>query len=426
MAKRKFNKFMAAGIGVAAVSTAVAPTISAYGWEHPFTDINSRYDEAVSFLYSTEIVKGKSSTTFGVYDNLTRGDAAVILANALGLDTDNVADQGFKDLFPRIEGAVNALAAEGIISGVTSDSFKPNEPLSRGAMAKILVLGFGLEDYSVDTPFTDAVGVFAPYIEALYGTEITYGKTDTTYGTYLSISRGDFANLLYRTFMFSFDEYYVAYVSSAELINSKTVTLKLEETVPEEYTAQDALDSIYISMELSNGNTIMPKISSVLSDDRTELTVTFDSFDLAGKDGLLYIDDIEIPFDYKKPVAGAGIITIEGSDNPINFNFEGAATASVSIPATDGITNLNGIELVVDDEFETSETINVVLKSTDVEAAKAGEGLTWGTLTNNGTTFNLVDNEKYDIIPAGNYVLEAPFTDKANNTITLTLNITVQ
>jgi hypothetical protein len=34
------------------------------------------------------------------------------------------------------------------------------------------------------------------------------------------------------------------------------------------------------------------------------------------------------------------------------------------------------MELIVNNEFETSETINVVLKSTDVEATKAGERLT--------------------------------------------------
>jgi hypothetical protein len=52
----------------------------------------------------------------------------------------------------------------------------------------------------------------------------------------------------------------------------------------------------------------------VLSDDCTELAVIFDNFDSVRKDGLLYIDDIEIPFDYKKTVAGAGTITIEGFD----------------------------------------------------------------------------------------------------------------
>ncbi|MFD2683123.1 hypothetical protein [Bacillus seohaeanensis] len=93
---------------------------------------------------------------------------------------------------------------------------------------------------------------------------------------------------------------------------------------------------------------------------------------------------------------------------------------------TDDVTNLNEMGLIINNEFETSKTINVVLKSTNVEATKAGERLTWGTLKNNGTTFNLNDNEKYDIIPVRNYVLEAPFTDKANNITTLTLNITVQ
>jgi hypothetical protein len=290
----------AAEVDPATVSAAAAKA-NTYEMDfyHPFTDVGSRYEEAVSFLYEVEIIKGKTDTTFGTHQNLTRGDAAVILANALGLDTEYAPDAGFKDLNSRIKGSVNALADAGIVSGVKPGVYAPNEPLSRGAMAKFLVLGFGLEDYAVPTPFTDAGGVFAPYIEALYGTEITFGKTETSYGTHQNITRGDFANLLYRTFLFMFDNEYLPYAESVTLINSTSFSITLTEAVPAEYTARNVWDMFYVDIELEDGTSVYVNPSSlVLSADRTVLTVDHRTFDLNGKSGTIWVDDIIAEFDY--------------------------------------------------------------------------------------------------------------------------------
>ena len=193
--KSSFNKFLASGTALTVVGAALTP--AAFAAEHPFTDVSSKYEESVTFLYGIGAVNGKSPTQYGTYQSITRGDAAVILANVLGLDTENAEDAGFKDLFPRVEGAVNALAAEGIVAGTSPDEYSPNKPLSRGALAKFLVIAFGLEENAVETNFTDVSGVLGPYIEALYGAGITSGKSATTYGTYQYVTRGDFAKLIY-------------------------------------------------------------------------------------------------------------------------------------------------------------------------------------------------------------------------------------
>src|SRR4051812_47871628 len=221
-----------------------------------FNDVNERYEEAVSFLYELEIIKGKSPTEFGTYESLTRGDAAIILANALGLDTENAPDAGFKDVNQREKGAVNALVATGIVSGYTKDTYEPKKPLSRGAMAKFLVSGFDLSSYAVETPFTDASGVFKPYIEALYGTNITTGTSVTTYGTHDNIKRGDFANLLYKTMIFSYEES-LFYGDSAQMIDSKTLSVSYEEAIPEDYTAQEIAEATILEADLLDGSNIV-------------------------------------------------------------------------------------------------------------------------------------------------------------------------
>ncbi len=293
----------------AASAAEVNPTVSAaaakaayydIGFDHPFTDVGYRYEEAVSFLYNFEIIKGKTPTSFGTHQNLTRGDAAVILANALGLDTENAPDAGFKDLNSRVRGSVNALAELGIVAGKTADTFGTSEPLSRGAMAKFLVLGFDLEVYAEQTPFTDVGGVFAPYIEALYGSGITNGKTATSYGTYANITRGDFANLLYNTIMFAFDNEYLPYAESVSLLSPTSFSITLTEAAPEGYLARDLWDWFYVDIELEDGTYIFVNPSSVkLSADRTVLTVEHTT-SLAGKAGTIWIDgEVSAEFNYK-------------------------------------------------------------------------------------------------------------------------------
>jgi hypothetical protein len=426
LANHSFKKFLAAGTSAAVVVSVVAPAASAESL-HPFEDVSKNYDEAVGTLYEWGIVNGKSDTMFGTNLNLTRGDAAVIMANALGLDTEEAPDAGFTDLIPRIEGSVNALAEAGIISGVSKDKFAPNLPLTRGAMAKILVLGFELGDFAMETPFNDAVGAFGPYIEALYGTEITFGKTKDSFGTNLNITRGDFANLLYRTFIFIDENIYLPYAESAEIVDYNTLKVTIEEAAPEEYTAQDIAEGLMIGFEAKDGSMTIPGLlNAELSADRK--TVTFDiSPSLEGKEGTLWIDDLELAVDFAAPVAGKGSITLAGTTTPVAFDFAGKTIANVELTGTNGVANLDGMKMSVVDKYSTAPAnIIVTLDSTTVEAAKAGEGKTWGQLQYKNGSWELVNDAVYDNIPAGSYVLKAPFTDAAKNTTTLTLNVTVK
>jgi len=192
---KSYRKFVATAATATLVATAVTPAFAAENL--PFKDVNQNYAKAVGELYSKGIVNGISKTEFGTYKTIKRGDAAVIIARALNLDTKNAPDAGFKDVNSNIKGAVNALVAKGIISGVSKDKFNPDAPLTRGQMAKILVNAFDLSKYAKETPFTDLNSTFKPYVEALYGAGVTSGK-GTTYGTNENITRGDFANLLYK------------------------------------------------------------------------------------------------------------------------------------------------------------------------------------------------------------------------------------
>ncbi|WP_046178362.1 S-layer homology domain-containing protein [Domibacillus tundrae] len=322
----KYAFFTAATAATVTVASFSAPASAAY--EHPFTDVGDRYGEAVDFLYMIEAINGVSSTKFGTQQTLTRGDAAVILSNMLGLDTESAADAGFKDLNSRVKGSVNALAEYEIVSGVTATEFKPGEPLSRGAMAKFLVTAFELEEYAVETPFTDVGGVFEPYIEALYGTGITNGKTDTSYGTNQNITRGEFANLLYGTVLFDIENSYYPVPVDATVASATSTQIVLEEAAPEDYTPTDIADMLYFSIDYGDGteNDFEPTSYS-LSADRTTLTIQHKNEDLTGKKGIMLINDwetiLEAPFDFTSA-------TITSS-----ANVEGSFEQPADLPATE-------------------------------------------------------------------------------------------
>ncbi|MCM3789358.1 S-layer homology domain-containing protein [Domibacillus indicus] len=290
---KKLSLFTAATATTVAISSLAIPA-SAAETSHPFTDVGSRYDEAVSFLYDIEVVNGISATKFGTSQTLTRGDAAVILANMLMLDTESAPDAGFKDLNTRVRGSVNALAEIGVISGVTKTEFKPELSLSRGAMAKFLVTAFELEDYAEQTPFTDVGGVFKPYVEALYGTGVTSGKTSTSYGTNLNITRGEFANLLYGTYLFVVENSYFPVVANVQVTSATQTKINLTEAVPADYTAADVAAYLYFSVQYSDGSLEeFEPASYSLTADRKALVINHAGVSLTGKKGTMIVEDFE-------------------------------------------------------------------------------------------------------------------------------------
>ena len=96
---------------------------------------------------------------------IKRVDAAVLIANVLGLDTEKAPDAGFKDVPDRAKGAVNALKEAGITNGKSADQFGSTQPITRGEMAIWLQKGFDLTG-STELPFTDVKGDYVSAVEA--------------------------------------------------------------------------------------------------------------------------------------------------------------------------------------------------------------------------------------------------------------------
>lgn len=173
-----------------------------------FSDVKNieshHFYDSVRSLASRGIVKGFADGTFKPNQSVTRGQIASVLAQTLGLDTKNVKNPGFKDVKvtdPHY-GAIAALVEAGIVKGYNDKTFKPGGSLTRAHIAKMISIGFNLEEVKLtDSPFKDvkAEHWFADYVQALITNEITTGTTPTTFEPNAFVTRGQMASLIVRS-----------------------------------------------------------------------------------------------------------------------------------------------------------------------------------------------------------------------------------
>ena len=204
----KFFKIALATTIATSALTVVAPDyIKASENGETFTDIKvaSDYYEYVNELFERGFVSGYKDGSFKPGGLLTRAEASKILALNLGLNVTKSFNPTFKDVstsdwaYPYIE----ALKEAGVIDGFQDGTFKPNSPITRNQMAKIIVNGYGLEPAKeINLPFTDTQlknNWAAPYIQTLYDLGITTGQSALKYGGISTLTRGDMAAFTIRS-----------------------------------------------------------------------------------------------------------------------------------------------------------------------------------------------------------------------------------
>lgn len=164
-----------------------------------FIDVDTKYQEAVNFLVAMGI-KGTSPTTFGTHDLIKRVDAAVILAEAIGMDIESAPASGFTDVPARAVKHVNAMKALGITNGKSATTFGAQDLITRGELAVWIQKAYQLQVPPNDAslPFDDVAKTYAQSVAALVSNHITSGTSATKFGTYDNAKRGDYAIFMYR------------------------------------------------------------------------------------------------------------------------------------------------------------------------------------------------------------------------------------
>ncbi|MGG3739375.1 S-layer homology domain-containing protein [Aeribacillus pallidus] len=261
---KSYRKFVATAATATLVASAVTPAAAA-----SFTDVSDRYKEAVDYLVEKGVTNGVSETSFGTSQEIKRADAAVMIAKLLGLDTENAPDAGFTDVPERARGAVNALKAAGIINGKTATTFGAEDPMTRAEMAKVIANAYKLTGEDVELPFTDVSKTFEPYVKALYKHGITTGKNATQFGSNDKVTRGEFALFTHRTETLAVEPEVV----SVSAINSTqaVVTFKGEigEATATNFTVDNGLTVVKAEINPNNKKEVKLTFNKELTDKET-------------------------------------------------------------------------------------------------------------------------------------------------------------
>ena len=170
-----------------------------------FTDIKKGtfYYEAVVSLAGKGVIDGFKDGTFKPSQNTTRGQAAAMIARALKLEDKDVKDPGFSDVHKDAYyyKSVAALVEKKIVSGVTSDSFKPDRLITRAEMSKMIANAFELKESKTSaSKFKDvpANSWYAGFVGALLENDVTKGMTTTTFAPSQYVDRAQIATFIYR------------------------------------------------------------------------------------------------------------------------------------------------------------------------------------------------------------------------------------
>lgn len=203
--KNKYKKLSKAAVATVLASSGILVALPPAASAYVFKDLNPNADyyKPVLDLVNRGVINGYNDGTFRPSEAVTRGEAAKILAIAMGLNIARQQNPGFKDV-PQSHpyyAYIAAIANEGVIDGFNDKSFKPNELITRGQIAKALTLGFQLEVASkINHNFKDVTSQNAneAYIQTLYNLNIAKGTTANTFEPFGTVTRAQLATFIWR------------------------------------------------------------------------------------------------------------------------------------------------------------------------------------------------------------------------------------
>ncbi|PIC67960.1 hypothetical protein CSV78_03985 [Sporosarcina sp. P16a] len=204
--KKIFLSTIAMAVAVSAVGvTASAPVEAAK--PVAFKDVPEKHYayDAVMYMAANGIIKGYADNTYRLNKPVTRAQAAKMIAVSIGAKPSHAYKMDFKDV-TKDNGSydhIRALTQRGLFKN--ADKFNPNKPLTRGQMAKLLVLGYHIvtddNDFIIFDDVQKSSGAYA-YIITIAELNITTTRPGGKFNPNEPVTRGQMAAFLYRTMQF--------------------------------------------------------------------------------------------------------------------------------------------------------------------------------------------------------------------------------
>lgn len=171
--------------------------------EMSFPDLRGHWAEKyVIFLRGKGIISGYPDGRFHPQDPVTRAALAVILVRMKNLAPDPEA-AGFPDVTGHwAVGAIGAARAAGCLEGYPDGRFRPEKGVTRAEVAALICRAFTLEVNATSPGFRDLRGHWAaPAVKQLAAAGILGGYPDGTFRPDNTMSRAEVAGVLARILM---------------------------------------------------------------------------------------------------------------------------------------------------------------------------------------------------------------------------------
>lgn len=290
MAQQSYKKFVASAATATLVASALVPVASAANvTTSAFTDVPASYKEAVEFVVTNNIASGLTATQFGISQQIKRGDVAIMIAAAAGLNDEKAPAAGFSDVPKRGALAINSLKAAGVISGKTTTKFGFEDNVTRGEAALMLQKAFDLKAGGTTNSFTDVSSRYDAAVDALVANKVTSGINATQFGTVNNIKRGDFAKFLFALK----DQIKVGVPVEAVAVQDATTLKVTVKDADKELVAKDFKVSV-------DGSAV--EVSKAVADaDGKNYTLTIPTLD--GKKGIVTVNGVQADFNFGPGVA---------------------------------------------------------------------------------------------------------------------------
>jgi hypothetical protein len=156
----------------------------------------------IEYLATHGIISGYADNTFRPNNNITRGQVAKMITLAKGWTPLNPPTPTFIDVPPAhpFYSFIETVAAHGVVSGYADGTFRPGNNITRGQISKMIALGEGWTLVAPPQPtFSDVPPAhpFYQYIETVAAHGVVSGYADGTFRPNANATRAQLSKMLY-------------------------------------------------------------------------------------------------------------------------------------------------------------------------------------------------------------------------------------
>ncbi|KWU53053.1 S-layer protein [Bacillus mycoides] len=376
MAKTNSYKKLIAGTMTAAMVAGVVSPVAAAGKTFPDVPAGHWGIDSINYLTEKGAIAGNGTGMFEPEKEITRAEAATMMAKILNLPIEKDAKPSYTDSQDHwATSIIAAVEKAGVVKGKGEGKFDPDGKIDRVSMAAMLVPAFKLDTKVTGTPETkfddlkDSWGKDKANILVELGISVgTGGKWEPN----KSVTKAEAAQFIAMTDK-QFGQKEEAKVESIKAINAKEIEVKLGATVKEE----DVKNAKFTLSQGTNATAVTTKIG----EDKKSVIVTLDG-DAKLKNKEAYVLTVE------------GLKAADGKEIPkalevIFFNDEVAPTVS-TVSTPDG-----KVKVVFSEKLDTAKAVTVIVNGQKVDGKVENNTF---TSTN---TLNLENGKEFSVIVTG-------------------------